>query len=223
MLLIDASDSCRRFGFGRPRNDARLSKASTTAVARCQDPSGINTVPRHVFGDIATASSLGNNTEAPLRNAVRQKLREASWNLAPTAVVDAAVDASFELLARKGLDKIDATALKKRKNELRSEVSRRVAAAADTPLGDDIEAKLGGAVVDALFDQVTSSTELLSTPRERLIVLEGKVSDVKRELGLIRLTWHRVRKHARAILLAGATVAGLLWARAAGVGLRWIH
>ena len=54
-------------------------------------------------------------------------------------------------------------------------------------------------------------------------VLEGKVSDVKRELGLIRLTWHRVRKHARAILLAGATVAGLLWARAAGVGLRWIH
>ena len=70
---------------------------------------------------------------------------------------------------------------------------------------------------------MTSSTELLSTPRERLIVLEGKVSDVKRELGLIRLTWHRVRKHARAILLAGATVAGLLWARAAGVGLRWIH
>ena len=166
---------------------------------------------------------FGDPTKAPLRNAVREKLREATWNMAPTAVVDAAVDASFELLARKGLDKVDAAALKKRKNELRSEVSRRVAAAADTPLGDDIEAKLGGAVVDALFDQVTSSTELLSTPRERLIVLEGKVSDVKRELGLIRLTWHRVRKHARAILLAGATVAGLLWARAAGVGLRWIH
>jgi hypothetical protein len=77
-------------------------------------------------------------------------------------------------------------------------------------------------VVDALFDQVTSSTELLSTPR-RLIVLEQKITDVKLELGLIRLTWHRVRAHARAILVAGATVAGLLWARAAGMGPRWIH
>ena len=36
MLLIDAS-WCKRFGFGRPRNDARFSKASTTAVARCHD------------------------------------------------------------------------------------------------------------------------------------------------------------------------------------------
>ena len=81
---------------------------------------------------------------------------------------------------------------------------------------------LGGAVVDALFDQVTSSTELLSTPRERLIVLERRISDVKGELGLFRLAWHRVRKHARAIL-AGTAVAGLLWARAAGMGPRWIH
>ena len=76
--------------------------------------------------------------------------------------------------------------------------------------------------MDALFDQVTSSTELLSTPR-RLIVLEQKITDVKLELGLIRLTWHRVRKHARAILVAGTAVAGLLWARAAGMGPRWIH
>ena len=73
------------------------------------------------------------------------------------------------------------------------------------------------------FAKVTSSTELLSTPRERLIVLEQKITDVKQELGLMRLTWHRVRKHARAILLAGATIAGLLWARAAGMSLRWIH
>ena len=186
-----------------------------TLVVATRALSPTKRVARALFGD---------PTKAPLRNAVRQKLRDATWNMAPTAVVDAAVDASFELLARKGLDKIDATALKKRKNELRSEVSRRVAAAADTPLGDDIEAKLGGAVVDALFDQVTSSTELLSTPRERLIVLERKVDDVKCEMGLIRLTWHRVRAHARAILVAGVTVAGLLWARAAGMGPRWwIH
>ncbi len=70
---------------------------------------------------------------------------------------------------------------------------------------------------------VASSTELLSTPRERLIVLERKISDVKGELGLFRLAWHRVRKHARAILVAGTAVAGLLWARAAGMGPRWIH
>ena len=100
---------------------------------------------------------------------------------------------------------------------------QRVAEAADTPLGDAIEAKLGGAVVDALFELVASSTELLSTPRERLIVLERKISDVKGELGLFRLAWHRVRKHARAILVAGTAVAGLLWARAAGMGPRWIH
>ena len=185
-----------------------------TLVVATRALSPTKRVARALFGD---------PTKAPLRNAVRQKLRDATWNMAPTAVVDAAVDASFELLAQNGLDKIDATALKKRKNELRSEVSRRVAAAADTPLGDDIEAKLGGAVVDALFDQVTSSTELLSTPRERLIVLEQKISDVKCELGLIRLTWHRVRKHARAILVAGTAAAGLLWARAAGMGPRWIH
>ena len=60
--------------------------------------------------------------------------------------------------------------------------------------------------------------------RERLIVLERKISDVKGELGLFRLAWHRVRKHARAILVAGTAVAGLLWARAAGMGPRWwIH
>ena len=70
---------------------------------------------------------------------------------------------------------------------------------------------------------IASSTELLSTPRERLIVLERKISDVKGELGLFRLAWHRVRKHARAILVAGTAVAGLLWARAAGMGPRWIH
>ena len=70
---------------------------------------------------------------------------------------------------------------------------------------------------------LASSTELLSTPRERLIVLERKISDVKGELGLFRLAWHRVRKHARAILVAGTAVAGLLWARAAGMGPRWIH
>ena len=105
---------------------------------------------------------------------------------------------SFLLLAKRGLDKLDAATLKRRKNELRSEVSRRVAEAADTPLGDAIEAKLGGAVVDALFELVASSTELLSTPRERLTVLESKVADVKRELGLFRLAWHRVRAHARA-------------------------
>ena len=46
---------------------------------------------------------------------------------------------------------------------------------------------------------------------------------LKRELGLFRLAWHRVRKHARAILVAGTAVAGLLWARAAGMGPRWIH
>ena len=79
------------------------------------------------------------------------------------------------------------------------------------------------ALCDFTGDQVTSSTELLSTPRERLIVLERKISDVKGELGLFRLAWHRVRKHARAILVAGAAVAGLLWARAAGMGPRWIH
>ena len=166
---------------------------------------------------------LGDPTKAPLRNAVRETLKEATWGLAPTAVVDATVDASFLLLAKRDLDKLDAATLKRRKNELRSEVSRRVAEAADTPLGDAIEAKLGGAVVDALFELVASSTELLSTPRERLIVLERKISDVKGELGLFRLAWHRVRKHTRAILVAGTAVAGLLWARAAGMGPRWIH
>ena len=185
-----------------------------TLVVATRALSPTKRVARALFGD---------PTKAPLRNAVREKLRQATWSMAPTAVVDAAVDASFLLLAKRGLDKLDAATLKRRKNELRSEVSRRVAEAAETPLGDAIEAKLGGAVVDALFELVASSTELLSTPRERLIVLERKISDVKGELGLFRLAWHRVRKHARAILLAGATVAGLLWARAAGMGLRWIH
>ena len=36
---------------------------------------------------------LGDPTKAPLRNAVRETLKEATWGLAPTAVVDAAVDA----------------------------------------------------------------------------------------------------------------------------------
>ena len=45
---------------------------------------------------------LGDPTKAPLRNAVRESLKQATWNMAPTAVVDAAVDASFLLLAKRG-------------------------------------------------------------------------------------------------------------------------
>ena len=53
-----------------------------TLVVATRALSPTKRVARALFGD---------PTKAPLRNAVRAKLREATFNMAPTAVVDAAV------------------------------------------------------------------------------------------------------------------------------------
>ena len=64
-------------------------------------------------------------------------------------------------------------ALQKQREPLQRELSKQFAAAVDTGLGDQLEAKLASMVVDATIDLVLAEADFLKPPVERLAALEG--------------------------------------------------
>eukprot|EP00629_Pelagomonadales_sp_RCC1024_P009230 CAMPEP_0119260284 /NCGR_PEP_ID=MMETSP1329-20130426/746_1 /TAXON_ID=114041 /ORGANISM="Genus nov. species nov., Strain RCC1024" /LENGTH=212 /DNA_ID=CAMNT_0007259705 /DNA_START=209 /DNA_END=847 /DNA_ORIENTATION=- len=159
---------------------------------------------------------LGDRSKAPLRALVKSKLEKSTFGFAPE-LVDIAVDAGFEQLEaaaqRRGLDAVESGALQKQRDAISRDVAKKVAATIETPLGDALEEKLAGAVVDALLDQVMENASFLRGPADRLAALEEDVADVKAEMGLVRLVGYRLRtnlfKVLPGLLVGVAVVAGL--------------
>mmetsp|Transcript_14649 Transcript_14649/g.43772 ORF Transcript_14649/g.43772 Transcript_14649/m.43772 type:complete len:269 (-) Transcript_14649:860-1666(-) len=114
---------------------------------------------------------LGDRSKAPLRALVKSKLEKSTFGFAPE-LVDIAVDAGFEQLEaaaqRRGLDAVESGALQKQRDAISRDVAKKVAATIETPLGDALEEKLAGAVVDALLDQVMENASFLRGPADRL-------------------------------------------------------
>ena len=121
-----------------------------------------------------------------------------------------------------GLDKLllKPGELKKQRDSLRRDLAKRLAANIETPLGDELEEKLGGYAIDAVLDQALSNNEFLQSASERLGNLEKKLDEVKAEMGLLSLAGYRLKASMsnRAlkltlvfILVAGVAACGALF------------
>lgn len=155
---------------------------------------------------------LGDKTKAPLRRTVKRQLAKSSAGMVPPEFLDFAVDEAFNMLdaggsvAPGGLEKLltKPGELQSRRESLRRDLAKRLAASIDTPLGDEVEERLGGMIVDALVDDALAKADFLVTPSQRLEDLEGRVADVKAEMGLLRLALHRLTRAARSKLVREA-------------------
>ena len=114
---------------------------------------------------------LGDETKAPLRSALKQQLERKTAGLVPEATADMALDMVFRLMPKVvpgGLDKlIQPGELQKRRDALRDDVARQLAASLETPLGDEMERRLGGMVVDLVIDELLANSDFLRSPEVR--------------------------------------------------------
>ena len=162
--------------------------------------------PRRAAAPLMAQSSLsklllGDRSQAPVRQAIKEQLRRSSAGIVPEDLADLALDQAFGLLEAYtpgGLEKLllEPGELQKKREPLRRDLSKRLAATIETPLGDELEERLGMMILDAVIDDALARADFLASPSKRLAELERKLSLVKAEMGVFRLGWYRLRQLA---------------------------
>ena len=142
---------------------------------------------------------FGDPRKAPIRSVIKDQFSKKTIGLCPPDLIDPVLDEMFRLLEKSsassgGLEKLllKPGELQKQRDSLKRDLSKRLAANVETPLGDALEEKLGSFAIDAVLDQALSNDFLLS-PADRLASLERKLIDVKLEMGLVSLAWFRLK------------------------------
>jgi hypothetical protein len=134
---------------------------------------------------------LGDPSKAPLRSVLKTQLQRKTASLFPEEIAELALDQAFDLLPKLvpgGLDRLlQPGELQRRRNSLRDDLSSQLAKGLDTPLGDELEKKLGAMVVDLILDDLIANSDFLRSPEDRLAGLDAKVADTKAEMGLLRV------------------------------------
>ena len=166
---------------------------------------------------------FGDSRKAPIRSAIKEQFTKKTIGLCPPDLIDYVLNESFSLLEKMsassgGLEKLllRPGELQKQRNSLRRDLSKRLAANVDTPLGNELEEKLGGFAIDAVLDQALSNNEFLLSPSDRLASLERKLTDVKLEMGLVSLALYRIKHTLRIPAVKLLTISLVVTAAAAG-------
>ena len=159
---------------------------------------------------------FGDPCKAPIRSVIKDQLSKKTIGLCQPDLIDPLLDEMFSLLEKSsassgGLEKLllRPGELQKQRDSLKRDLSKRLAANVDTPLGDALEEKLGGFAIDTVLDQALSN-EFLRSPADRLASLERKLVDVKLEMGLISLAWFRLKAKWKLPAVKGAIAAMLV-------------